>query len=85
MRLVPPQKKPQLRQKQNQQLLLQLHAEEGVFNMIKLELSIEEVNGILMALGKAPYEMAQPLVDKIKQQAVPQVQPQAAPVDAVAE
>jgi len=53
--------------------------------MIKLELSIEEVNGILMALGKAPYEMAQPLVDKIKQQAVPQVQPQAVPVDAVAE
>jgi len=42
--------------------------------MIKLELSIEEVNGILMALGKAPYEMAQPIVDKIKQQAVPQVQ-----------
>jgi hypothetical protein len=53
--------------------------------MIKLELSIEEVNGILMALGKAPYEMAQPLVDKIKQQAVPQVQLQAASVDAVAE
>jgi hypothetical protein len=44
-------------------------------NMIKLELSIDEVNGILMALGKAPYEMAQPIVDKIKQQAVPQVQP----------
>jgi hypothetical protein len=42
--------------------------------MIKLELSIDEVNGILMALGKAPYEMAQPIVDKIKQQAVPQVQ-----------
>ena len=53
--------------------------------MIKLELSIEEVNGILMALGKAPYEMAQPLVDKIKQQAVPQVQAHPAPVDAVAE
>jgi hypothetical protein len=44
--------------------------------MIKLELSIEEVNGILMALGKAPYEMAQPIVDKIKQQAIPQVQAQ---------
>ena len=53
--------------------------------MIKLELNIEEVNGILMALGKAPYEMAQPLVDKIKQQAVPQVQPQATPVDVAAE
>jgi hypothetical protein len=42
--------------------------------MIKLELSLEEVNGILSALGKAPYEFAQPIVDKIKQQAIPQVQ-----------
>ena len=49
--------------------------------MIKLELSIDEVNGILLALGKAPYEMAQPIVDKIKQQAIPQVQ--IAPVDVV--
>jgi hypothetical protein len=53
--------------------------------MIKLELSIDEVNGILMALGKAPYEMAQPIVDKIKQQAVPQVQATPAPVEPVAE
>ena len=43
-------------------------------NMIKLELSLEEVNGILSALGKAPYEFAQPIVDKIKEQAIPQVQ-----------
>ena len=56
----------------------------GERNMINLELSIEEVNGILMALGKAPYEMAQPIVDKIKQQAIPQVQP-VAPVEVVAE
>jgi hypothetical protein len=28
----------------------------------------------LSALGKAPYEFAQPIVDKIKQQAIPQVQ-----------
>jgi hypothetical protein len=42
--------------------------------MIKLELSIEEVNAILSVLGKAPYEFAQPLVDKIKQQGIPQVQ-----------
>jgi hypothetical protein len=46
---------------------------------IKLDLTIEEVNGCLMALGKAPYEMAQPIIDKIKQQAIPQVQ--AAPVE----
>ena len=47
---------------------------------IKLDLTIEEVNGVLMALGKAPYEMAQPIIDKIKQQAIPQVQP-VAPVE----
>lgn len=42
---------------------------------IKLDLELEEVNGILMALGKAPYEMAQPIIDKVKSQAIPQVQP----------
>ena len=42
---------------------------------IKLDLTVEEVNGVLMALGKAPYEMAQPIIDKIKNQAIPQVQP----------
>ena len=49
--------------------------------MIKLELSLEEVNAILSALGKAPYEFSQPVIDKIKQQAIPQVQ--TAPVEAV--
>jgi hypothetical protein len=53
-------------------------------NMIKLELTVEEVNNILMALGKAPYEFSQPIVDKIKQQAIPQVQ-HVAPVEVVAE
>jgi len=54
--------------------------------MIKLELTVEEVNGILMALGKAPYEMAQPIVDKIRSQALPQALPQVQPVaDVVAE
>ena len=48
---------------------------------INLELTIEEVNGCLMALGKAPYEMAQPIIDKIKSQAMPQVQP-VAPAEA---
>ena len=48
---------------------------------IKLDLTIEEVNGVLVALGKAPYEMAQPIIDKIKSQAIPQVQP-VAPVEA---
>ena len=41
---------------------------------IKLDLTIEEVNGVLGSLGKAPYELSQPIIDKIKQQAIPQVQ-----------
>jgi hypothetical protein len=41
---------------------------------IKLDLTIEQVNGVLIALGKAPYEMAQPIIDAIKSQAIPQVQ-----------
>ena len=41
--------------------------------MIKLELTVEELNGILMALGKAPYEMAQPIVDKVRAQALAQI------------
>ena len=52
---------------------------------INLELTIEEVNGCLMALGKAPYEMAQPIIDKIKQQAIPQIPAPEAPVEVVAE
>jgi hypothetical protein len=51
--------------------------------MINLELSLEEVNGILSVLGKAPYEFSQPIIDKIKQQAIPQVQAQATPADVV--
>jgi hypothetical protein len=42
--------------------------------MIKLELEIEEVNGILQCLGQLPTSSgAWPLVVKIKQQAEPQV------------
>jgi hypothetical protein len=51
--------------------------------MIKLELTIEEVNMLLIALNKAPIpaEVTIPLSEKIKGQAVPQVQP--APAKAV--
>jgi len=42
--------------------------------MIKLELTIDEVNGILASLGKMPFEAVAGLVDKIKQQGIPQVQ-----------
>ena len=49
--------------------------------MIKLELSIEEVNFILAILGDLPTKTgAYPLVMKIKEQADPQVpQPQEMP------
>lgn len=48
--------------------------------MIKLELTLEEVNGVLGSLGKMPYELAYPLIDKIKQQAIPQIPAPEAPV-----
>ncbi len=42
--------------------------------MIKLELTIEEVNAILQVLGDLPTKVgAWPLVLKIKEQAEPQV------------
>lgn len=42
--------------------------------MIKLELSIDEVNAILQVLGELPTKSgAWPLVVKIKEQAEPQV------------
>jgi hypothetical protein len=53
--------------------------------MIKLELSLEEVNGVLSALGKMPYEVSVALIDKIRTQATPQVQAPTAPVEVVTE
>jgi len=42
--------------------------------MIKLELSVEEVNGILAALGELPTKTnAMFLIQKIQEQAQPQV------------
>lgn len=41
--------------------------------MIKLELSIEEVNMILRSLGKHPFEEIANLIMKIKVQGEPQV------------
>jgi hypothetical protein len=41
--------------------------------MIKLELSINEVNAILLALAKLPYETVAPLIDKVREQSLPQV------------
>lgn len=42
--------------------------------MINLELSVQEINLILQALGQAPYVQVAELVEKIKSQAVPQVE-----------
>jgi len=41
--------------------------------MIKLELTIDEVNMVLRTLGKHPFEEVVALVGKIKQQGDPQV------------
>lgn len=41
--------------------------------MIKLDLSINEVNAILLALAKLPYETVAPLIDKVRAQSLPQV------------
>ena len=49
--------------------------------MIKLELTLDEVNGVLPALGNMPYAQVVALVENIKNQAIPQVPaPETAPV-----
>ena len=42
--------------------------------MIKLELELAEVNGILNALGQMPFVQVQALIAKIQGQAVSQVE-----------
>lgn len=41
--------------------------------MIKLDLTINEVNAILLSLAKLPYETVAPLIEKIREQSLPQV------------
>ena len=43
--------------------------------MIKLELELAEVNGILNALGQMPFVQVQALIAKIQSQAQSQVEP----------
>lgn len=50
--------------------------------MIKLELSVEEVNTILRTLGKHPFEEVVLLINKIKGQGEPQVAEMAKQVEA---
>lgn len=40
---------------------------------ITLELTLDEVNGVMAALGNLPYAQVMGLIDKIKLQAIPQV------------
>jgi len=42
--------------------------------MIKLDLTLEEVNYVLKSIGKNSYEECAPLVNKIHAQALPQVE-----------
>ena len=42
--------------------------------MIKLDLTIDEVNVVLASLGKQPFEAVAGVIQKIQQQAGPQVQ-----------
>jgi hypothetical protein len=60
----------------------------GSLNMnpvqIKLELTLDEVNAVMGALGNMPYAQIAPLVEKIKEQAVPQL-PVPAPQEAKTE
>jgi hypothetical protein len=44
--------------------------------MIKLELDVNEVNGVLNALGQMPFVQVQALIAKIQGQAAPQVKPE---------
>lgn len=41
--------------------------------MIKLELTLEEINYILEQVGKAPFQQCAPLINKIHMQAQPQL------------
>ena len=41
--------------------------------MIDLNLSVDEVNVIMGALGRQPYEQVEGLIAKIREQAIPQL------------
>ena len=40
---------------------------------IKLELTLSEVNGVVGALGTLPYQQVFALIEKIREQTVPQI------------
>lgn len=50
---------------------------------IQLELSLEEVNGVMVALGNLPYAQVEALITKIRAQVIPQVQAENEAAEAV--
>jgi 16S rRNA A1518/A1519 N6-dimethyltransferase RsmA/KsgA/DIM1 with predicted DNA glycosylase/AP lyase activity len=48
--------------------------------IIKLELSVDDVNNSLAGVSNLPYNVAAPLIEKIRGQALPQVDQPTAPV-----
>jgi hypothetical protein len=43
---------------------------------MQLELTVEEINGILTALGKMPYELSHKIIEKVRKQALAQIDPE---------
>ncbi len=43
--------------------------------LVKLELSVEEINLILQGLGELPAKMSMAIIQKVQQQAASQMQP----------
>lgn len=52
---------------------------------LSLVLNVPEVNAVLAALSKAPYEQVAQLIEKIRSQAIPQLQEQPAEAPVVEE
>jgi len=49
--------------------------------MIKLDLTLEEINYVLASVGKNPYSECAPLVAKIHGQALPQIPAKSEEID----
>jgi hypothetical protein len=52
---------------------------------MKFDFTVEEMNGILAILAKQPFEQVTAIIEKIRQQAVAQMQPAPTEVDKDAE
>ena len=52
--------------------------------VLTLQITLNEVNGVLTALGQLPFVQVNDLINKIRGQVGPQLVPQPAPVQEVA-